>query len=124
MFKYLKNKQSTPKDTITNVKSLAVSAEENIALTEERTEFLAHIFHLLGDLTRLKIMLVLAKQRLCVSDISHKTKFSVSLISHNLRLLKSANMVRSAREGKKIFYTIDEEAVQLMRKISSIIQKG
>lgn len=124
MFNYLKNKQGVPKETITNVKTLGLSAEENIALTEEKTEHLAHVFHLLGDLTRLKIMLILAKQRLCVSDISHKTGFSVSLISHNLRLLKTSHMVKSTREGKKIFYTINEEASKLMRHIASTIQKN
>lgn len=123
MFKYLKSK-SVPKETITNVKALGLTAEENIALTEEKTELLSHIFHLLGDMTRLKIMLILAKQRLCVSDISHKTGFSVSLISHNLRLLKTSHMVKSTREGKRIFYTIDEDAAKLMRQITLIIQKG
>jgi ArsR family transcriptional regulator len=124
MFKYLKGKDENPKETITNVKALGISAEENLKLTEQKTKYLAHIFHLLGDLTRLKIMLILAKQRICVGDISHKTGFSVSLISHNLRLLRAAELVKSTREGKKIYYTIDEEASELMRQITLIIQKG
>ena len=124
MFNYLKNKKGTPEGTITNVKALGDSANQKIDLTEEKTEYLANLFHLLGDMTRLKIMLILAKQRLCVSDISHKTGFSVSLISHNLRLLKTSHMVKSAREGKRVFYTIDAESAKLMRQISLLIKNG
>ncbi len=122
MFKYLKGKNATASETITNVKELGISATENIKLTKQKTEYLAHVFHLLGDMTRLKIMLMLAKQRLCVSDISHKTGFSVSLVSHNLRLLKTAGLVKSKRDGKKIYYTIDADAVEIIKPIALTIQ--
>lgn len=123
MFKYLKSKKPATDSVIRNVKELDMANIEDLDLTEAKTKELAHIFHLLGDTTRLKIMLVLAKQRVCVGDIAHKTKFSISLVSHNLRLLKTAEMVKAEREGKKIYYTIHPDATELIRPLAFMIQR-
>ena len=69
---------------------------------------------LLGDPSRLKIVVACLKKPLAVSDIADKLGLSVSLVSHHLRLLKGARLVRSERQGKQVFYGADDEHVRRM----------
>ncbi len=85
---------------------------------EEREELileLADIFKILSDPTRLKILLTLLKQKeLAVCCLSESVKMSVSAVSHQLRLLRGAKLVKFRREGKNIFYSLDDEHVYLL----------
>ncbi|PIP18791.1 MAG: transcriptional regulator [Candidatus Omnitrophica bacterium CG23_combo_of_CG06-09_8_20_14_all_41_10] len=72
---------------------------------------LAEIFKVLGDTTRVKILLSLSKGELCVCDISHVLGLSISAVSHQLRLLRSLGLVKYRSEGKMAFYTLDNEHV-------------
>ncbi len=67
---------------------------------------LAQIFQVLSDQTRLKVIRTLEKQELCVSDIMERTGASQSAISHQLRILRQMDLVRSQRRGKNIYYRI------------------
>jgi DNA-binding transcriptional ArsR family regulator len=73
---------------------------------------LADLFSLLGDPSRLRIIIVCLHQQISVSDIAERLGLSQSLVSHHLRLLRAARMVRSERRGKQIFYTAADEHVQ------------
>ncbi len=73
---------------------------------------LSDVFKVFGDATRLKILWVLFDSEKCVYDISEALDMSQSAISHQLRVLKQARLVRSRREGKNTFYSLDDEHVE------------
>ena len=66
---------------------------------------LADLFHLLGDTTRLRIVLSCLPAPIAVGDIATQLQLSSSLVSHHLRLLRAARIVKSERQGKQVFYT-------------------
>jgi DNA-binding transcriptional ArsR family regulator len=66
---------------------------------------LADLFHLLGDPTRLRIVLSCLPAPIAVGDIATQLQLSSSLVSHHLRLLRAARIVKSERQGKQVFYT-------------------
>lgn len=66
---------------------------------------LADLFHLLGDPTRLRIVLACLAQPTSVGDIAARLELSSSLVSHHLRLLRAARIVKAERQGKQVFYT-------------------
>lgn len=72
---------------------------------------LAELFKVFGDSTRIGILCVLFEHELCVGDIASVLSMGQSAISHQLRLLKSAGLVRSRRDGKVIFYSLDDDHV-------------
>ena len=66
---------------------------------------LADLFHLLGDPTRLRIVLACLAAPIAVGEIASGLQLSSSLVSHHLRLLRAARIVKSERQGKQVFYT-------------------
>ena len=73
---------------------------------------LAEVFKVFGDATRIKILWALFDHEVCVFDLSEKIGMSQSAISHQLRVLKQARLVKSRREGKNTFYSLDDEHVK------------
>ena len=71
---------------------------------EEAIGQLADLFHLLGDATRLRIVLACLAQPTAVGDIAAALSLSSSLVSHHLRLLRAARIVKAERQGKQVFY--------------------
>lgn len=72
---------------------------------------LAELFKVLGDETRTKILYLLSQDELCVCDIATILDTTVSNVSHHLRLLKGARLVKYRKEGKNVFYSLDDEHV-------------
>lgn len=72
---------------------------------------LSETFKNLSDFTRLKTLLSLAEDELCVCDIAALTGVSISAISHQLRLLKNARLVNHRKEGKMVYYSLDDEHI-------------
>lgn len=72
---------------------------------------LSEIFKVLGDETRTKILYLLAYKRLCVCDIAVVLEMSLPAISHHLRLLKALRLVKYNREGKMVYYSLDDEHI-------------
>jgi DNA-binding transcriptional ArsR family regulator len=66
---------------------------------------LADLFHLLGDPTRLRIVLACVAQPIAVGEIATGLALSSSLVSHHLRLLRAARIVKAERQGKQVFYS-------------------
>ncbi|WP_426106096.1 ArsR/SmtB family transcription factor [Massilia sp. TSP1-1-2] len=66
---------------------------------------LADLFHLLGDPTRLRIVLSCLDAPIAVGDIGATLQLSSSLVSHHLRLLRAARIVKAERQGKQVFYS-------------------
>ena len=75
---------------------------------EEEMQDLAEFFKVFGDATRLKILYALKYSEMCVLDIANLLKMNQSAISHQLRVLKQMDLVRSRREGKAIFYALQQ----------------
>ena len=81
---------------------------------DERVTPLADLFRLLGDPTRLRIVLACAGERISVGAIADTLGLSPSLVSHHLRLLRAARIVRSEREGKQVFYAAADAHISAM----------
>ena len=82
------------------------------------------MFKALADPKRLKIVMALYEGRMSVGQLSDVLRESASLVSHNLKLLKDGNIVRSSREGKEVFYRLtDRVAVgELMALCTAMLQ--
>ncbi len=83
-----------------------------LGLTDDHTEMLAELFRLLGDQSRLCIVLFCLNRAVSVGDIADGLGLSLSLVSHHLRLLKGAKLVRSERRGKQVFYAAADDHVR------------
>ena len=73
---------------------------------------LAELFKVFGDSTRIKILYYLFETELCVYDIARLLNLSQSSVSHQLRILKTSKLVKFRREGKSVFYSLDDEHVR------------
>lgn len=74
-------------------------------------EEVARLFKMFGDPTRVHLLMTLAQQELCVGDLVAITGVSQSAISHQLRLLRQARLVRTRRQGTTIFYALADDHV-------------
>ena len=73
---------------------------------------LAELFKVFGDSTRIRILYALFETELCVGDIAQILNLSQSSVSHQLRILKSSKLVKFRREGKIMFYSLDDDHVR------------
>jgi len=80
-------------------------------LGDDAADGLAEIFSLLGDRTRVRILHALSLGELCVCDISAALNVSPSATSHQLRLLRTAKLIKARKEGKNVFYSLDDTHV-------------
>lgn len=81
---------------------------------EETLYDLAELFKVFGDTTRIKILWALDECEMCVCDIAVLLNMTQSAISHQLRVLKQANLVKYRREGKIVFYSLEDEHIKLI----------
>ncbi len=79
---------------------------------EETLYDLAEFFKVFGDSTRIKIIWALSEAEMCVCDIAYLLNMRQSAISHQLRVLKQARLVKRRREGKIVYYSLDDEHVE------------
>lgn len=73
---------------------------------------LADLFKVFGDSTRLRVMVLLSDRELSVSDIAEQLKMEQSTISHQLRVLRQNKLVRARRDGKQMYYSLDDDHVK------------
>lgn len=73
---------------------------------------LSELFRIFGDSTRIRILYVLFEAEMCVCDIAQLLGMTQSAISHQLRALKNARLVKSRREGKTVFYALADDHVK------------
>ena len=73
---------------------------------------LADLFRVFGDSTRIKILYALHDNELCVQDIANAVQLSQSAVSHQLRVLKDTKLVRFRRDGKTVYYALDDDHVR------------
>lgn len=79
---------------------------------EENLYDLAELFKVFGDSTRIKILCALAESELCVCDIAALFNMTQSAISHQLRVLKQASLVKSRKDGKIVYYSLADDHVR------------
>lgn len=82
-------------------------------------ENLAAIFGILGDPTRMRVLVALGDSELCVTDLAAATGVNRTTISHQLRVLRSHRLVRRRREGKVVYYAVDDDHVMDLVKLAS-----
>ena len=85
---------------------------------EDELYDLAELFKVFGDSTRIRILSVLFAEELCVCDLAEVLGMNQSAISHQLRILKNAKLVKNRRDGKQVFYSLADDHV------STIIAMG
>lgn len=90
-------------DSINKVRACMIGDDDAVMLSE--------VFKVLGDPTRIKIIFALSKCDLCVCDIAETIGMTQSATSHQLRLLRSLKLVRFRKEGKSVFYSLDDEHI-------------
>ena len=79
---------------------------------EESLYDLAEFFKVFGDTTRIKILWALAEAEMCVCDIAALLNMTQSAISHQLRVLKQARLVKNRKSGKSVYYSLDDVHVK------------
>ena len=81
---------------------------------DESLQKLAGFFKVFGDFTRVRILWALDESEMCVCDIAYLLDMTQSAISHQLRVLKQASLVKSRREGKVVYYSLDDEHIKMV----------
>lgn len=97
---------------ITQVHQGAVDQVRQVLPPDEVLSDLADLFKIFGDSTRIKILYALLRSELCVCDIADLLGLTQSAISHQLRALKNARLVKARREGKTVFYALADDHVK------------
>lgn len=86
---------------------------DKIKLPEEEVLYdLGDFFKILGDSTRIKILSVLFQSEMCVCDIAALLGMTQSAISHQLRVLKQGRLVKHRKEGKVVYYSLDDDHIK------------
>lgn len=85
---------------------------------DEKIYDLAELFKVFGDSTRMKILFVLFESEMCVYHISEVLGLSQSAVSHQLRVLKQAKLVKFRKDGRTVYYSLDDS------HIKNIIDQG
>ena len=78
----------------------------------------AELFKIFGDSTRIRILSALTKAELCVCDICTVLNMTKSAVSHQLRILRQAKLVRNKRVGKEVYYSLDDDHVYSIIKLA------
>jgi len=89
-----------------------VEQVRNTLPAEETLYDLSELFRVFGDSTRIRILYVLFEAEMCVCDIAALLGMTQSAISHQLRALKNARLVKARREGKTVFYSLADNHVK------------
>lgn len=92
-------------------KDIVTTVSDRMASDEDLNQ-LAEFFKVIGDFTRIRILSALEAAEMCVYDISILLDMSQSAISHQLSVLKKANLVKNRREGKNVFYSLKDHHIE------------
>jgi len=105
-------------DDLSIVDPQAVRRVRDHPIDTDLTVQVAEIFKALADPTRVRILHALLHAELCVGDLAAVLEMSESAVSHQLRLLRGLRVVRARREGKLVFYALDDEHVTRLFQLS------
>lgn len=97
---------------ITYIDRKKVSSVKKKMEPEATMQRIAETFKVLGDPTRTKIIFALSQEELCVCDIANLLGATKSAVSHQLRILRNMRLVKYRKEGKMVFYSLDDEHIK------------
>lgn len=86
----------------------------NIEKNADKIVDMSDFFKALSDPTRLKIVLTISKGEICVNDIANSIGMTKSAVSHQLSYLKKLRLIKSRKEGKEVYYSLDDDHVNLL----------
>ena len=112
---------SVPEADLCEAERLAHSRLEQMrsALPEAAALELAETFRLLSDPGRLRLIAaLLASDELCVCDLADVTGLSQTACSHNLRLLRAQRLVRYRKQGRNVYYTLDDDHIRMLLDVA------
>lgn len=102
-----------------------MSSQHLTVLDEEYAGQLAELFRSLSDPTRVRLISVMVQGEINVSSLAHEVGISESSVSHHLRGLRQMRLVRARKDGRQVFYSLDDEHIaDLYRKGLDHIQHG
>jgi ArsR family transcriptional regulator len=108
----MKEQETLDRCNCTVVHEDVVSKAKESMPPEENLYDLAEFFKVFGDTTRIRILCALFVSEMCVCDIAALLNMTQSAISHQLRVLKGARLVKFRKEGKIVYYSLDDEHVK------------
>ncbi len=106
------------RETIINYEKVE-AARKNLPSDPEINN-LAETFKILGDPTRLRIVLGLTQQELCVCDLATLVNLSVSAVSHQLRLLRNLKLAKFRKDGKMVYYSLDDAHIENIIRLAQV----
>lgn len=104
--------QQSPCCDITVIHEELVEQVRQSMPKEEMLFNLAELFKVFGDTTRIRILYALSQSEMCVCDIAYLLGMTQSAISHQLRVLKQAKLVRFRKEGRVVYYSLDDNHIE------------
>lgn len=78
---------------------------------EQKLYDLAELFKVFGDSTRTRILSCLSTVEMCVNDLASILNMTISAVSHQLRVLRNAKLVKAQKQGKEVYYSLDDDHV-------------
>ena len=95
------------------------TVRNDVALLDDETVIdLADLFRVFGDSTRIRMLWALKNGEMCVDDLANATGISMSACSHQLKTLRTADLVEARRDGKRILYRISDEHVDILLSVA------
>jgi len=104
-------------DDLCNVECIHESSVREVSkqmIEEDKVNKLALLFRALGDPTRVKIIYALSLRELCVCDLKAVLNLSQSAVSHQLRYLKNLHLVKYRRQGRMVYYSLDDRHIRTL----------
>lgn len=107
-------KNDVPLCQVNIIHDETVNSVREKMLENEQFEKLSMFFKAIGDVTRIKILHSLSHSKMCVCDIAALLGMTESAISHQLRVLKQAELVKNEKQGKIVYYSLSDAHVSLV----------
>ena len=114
MVSELKEKSMCDICEVFNPNNQVVKVMKEKTLADDVVYDLAEVFKTMGDPTRIKILYALKERELCVCDLSELLDMSSSAISHQLRVLRNNKLVKYRKEGRSVYYSLDDDHVMCL----------
>jgi ArsR family transcriptional regulator len=114
---------NAPVTELCEVKGIHVDVVEDVRKrlpNSDKLNELAYLFKLFGDGTRIGILWALSESEMCVCDLCALLNMKQSAVSHQLRNLKQSRVVRSRREGKVVYYALDDEHIRQLLDLGMV----
>ncbi len=121
----LNNTEAPTCGTHHTIKTDHIEPLKHQILQTEKAQRMAEFFSLLGDPNRLRLLSLLAQQQLCVCDLAEILEMSESAVSHQLRLLRTMRLVSYKKQGRKVYYRLqDHHVLELYQAVAEHIDEA